>query len=179
MGNGKRHRIDLAVRPHLSKAFEKTFQPGMTGLRGTIRLIWPSSAKSAIPNTQAGRRDRDESEQTTKYLRAWPQPTVPRLRGRRIAGSARSTSSLASAETDHTGYPELSGCYIWAMQLALTLGLDRFDIHTPLMGIDKAQTLPLAERLRGKGAGEAIRERTHTAIAETAYASGEGRLARG
>ncbi|ANT54607.1 7-cyano-7-deazaguanine synthase [Mesorhizobium amorphae] len=30
------------------------------------------------------------------------------------------------------------------------LGWNRFDIHTPLIGIDKAQTRPLAERLRGK-----------------------------
>ncbi|MFB9985514.1 7-cyano-7-deazaguanine synthase [Mesorhizobium kowhaii] len=68
-----------------------------------------------------------------------------------MAGRARSTSSPASAETDHSGYPGLSGYYIWAMQLALNLGLGaRLDIHKPLMGMDKARTWSLAVRRVGK-----------------------------
>ncbi len=47
-------------------------------------------------------------------------------------------------ETDFSGYPDCRDDTIKAMQLALTLGMDRrFVIHTPLMWIDKAATFAL------------------------------------
>ena len=52
-------------------------------------------------------------------------------------------------ETDYSGYPDCRDDTIKAMQVALTLGMDRrFTIHTPLMWIDKAATFALAEQLR-------------------------------
>ena len=48
-------------------------------------------------------------------------------------------------ETDYSGYPDCRDDTIKAMQVALTLGMDRrFVIHTPLMWIDKAGTFALA-----------------------------------
>ena len=45
-------------------------------------------------------------------------------------------------ETDYSGYPDCRDDTIKAMQVALSLGLDeRIIIHTPLMWIDKAETL--------------------------------------
>lgn len=66
-------------------------------------------------------------------------------------------------ETDFSGYPDCRDDTMKAMQLALSLGMDRrFLIETPLMWIDKAQTWALAESLGGQKLVDAIVEHTHT-----------------
>ena len=54
-------------------------------------------------------------------------------------------------ETDFSGYPDCRDDTMKAMQLALSLGMDkRFLIETPLMWIDKAATWQLAKDLGDK-----------------------------
>jgi len=74
-------------------------------------------------------------------------------------------------ETDFSGYPDCRDDTIKAMQLALSLGMDkRFLIETPLMWIDKADTWRLAHDIGEKSGqpqgGEVlvrlIVEHTHT-----------------
>ncbi|HQT88852.1 MAG TPA: 7-cyano-7-deazaguanine synthase QueC [Acidiphilium sp.] len=66
-------------------------------------------------------------------------------------------------ETDYSGYPDCRATTMAAMQSALTLGLDRpILIDTPLMGLDKAATWRLAERLGGPAMIEAIRVLSHS-----------------
>ena len=74
-------------------------------------------------------------------------------------------------ETDFSGYPDCRDDTMKAMQLALSLGMDkRFLIETPLMWIDKADTWALAFELGEKSGlpsgGQAlvdlIIEHTHT-----------------
>lgn len=78
-------------------------------------------------------------------------------------------------ETDFSGYPDCRDDTMKAMQLALSLGMDkRFLIETPLMWIDKAQTWQLAHDLGAASQGGAanaadaerfvslILEHTHT-----------------
>ena len=74
-------------------------------------------------------------------------------------------------ETDFSGYPDCRDDTMKAMQLALSLGMDkRFLIETPLMWIDKAATWALAHELGEKSGvangGQAlvnlIIEHTHT-----------------
>ena len=74
-------------------------------------------------------------------------------------------------ETDFSGYPDCRDDTMKAMQLALSLGMDkRFLIETPLMWIDKAATWALAHELGDQsgvaGGGQAlvdlIIEHTHT-----------------
>jgi len=66
-------------------------------------------------------------------------------------------------ETDFSGYPDCRDDTVKAMQLALSLGMDRrFLLETPLMWIDKAQTWALAERLGGQVLIDLIVEQTHT-----------------
>ena len=74
-------------------------------------------------------------------------------------------------ETDFSGYPDCRDDTMKAMQLALSLGMDkRFLVDTPLMWIDKAETWALAEglgRASGKEDGgralvDLIIEHTHT-----------------
>ena len=74
-------------------------------------------------------------------------------------------------ETDFSGYPDCRDDTMKAMQLALSLGLDRrIVVETPLMWIDKAATWQLAQQL-GDGSGtpqggealvQLIVEHTHT-----------------
>lgn len=74
-------------------------------------------------------------------------------------------------ETDFSGYPDCRDDTMKAMQLALSLGMDkRFFIETPLMWIDKAATWALAYELGEKSSvahgGEVLThliiEHTHT-----------------
>jgi 7-cyano-7-deazaguanine synthase len=74
-------------------------------------------------------------------------------------------------ETDFSGYPDCRDDTMKALQLALSLGMDRrFLIETPLMWIDKAQTWELAYALGAQsgvaGGGQAmvelVVEHTHT-----------------
>ncbi len=74
-------------------------------------------------------------------------------------------------ETDFSGYPDCRDDTMKAMQLALSLGMDRrFLVETPLMWIDKAQTWQMAHDLgaaSGTLAGgpvlvDLITEHTHT-----------------
>ena len=66
-------------------------------------------------------------------------------------------------ETDYSGYPDCRDDTVKAMQVALTLGLDkRLTIHTPLMWIDKADTFAMAEELGGQALLDLIVEETHS-----------------
>ena len=66
-------------------------------------------------------------------------------------------------ETDYSGYPDCRDDTMKAMQLALSLGLDRrLVIDTPLMWIDKAATWQLAHTLGGEPLVRLIVEHTHT-----------------
>ena len=66
-------------------------------------------------------------------------------------------------ETDYSGYPDCRDDSMKAMQLALSLGMDkRLLIETPLMWIDKADTWRLAQQLGGQPLVDLIVEHTHT-----------------
>lgn len=66
-------------------------------------------------------------------------------------------------ETDFSGYPDCRDETIKAMGRALDLGLaTHFELHTPLMWIDKAATWRLAEALGGKPLVDLIVEQTVT-----------------
>ncbi len=66
-------------------------------------------------------------------------------------------------ETDYSGYPDCRDDTIKALQVALTLGMDRrFVLHTPLMWIDKAATWAMARDLGGQPLVDLILEETHS-----------------
>lgn len=66
-------------------------------------------------------------------------------------------------ETDYSGYPDCRDDTIKALQVALTLGMDRrVVLHTPLMWIDKAATWALAEEIGGTPLVALIEEETHS-----------------
>jgi 7-cyano-7-deazaguanine synthase len=66
-------------------------------------------------------------------------------------------------ETDYSGYPDCRDDTLKAMQLALTLGMDRrFVVHTPLMWIDKAETFAMARELGGEKLLALVIKDTHS-----------------
>jgi 7-cyano-7-deazaguanine synthase len=66
-------------------------------------------------------------------------------------------------ETDYSGYPDCRDDTIKALNTALNLGMARpFQLHTPLMWLDKAETWALASELGGEGLIDLIRDRSHT-----------------
>ena len=66
-------------------------------------------------------------------------------------------------ETDYSGYPDCRDDTLKALQVSLSLGMDRrFTIETPLMWLSKAQTWRLAEDLGGEPLIDLIRDETHT-----------------
>ncbi len=66
-------------------------------------------------------------------------------------------------ETDFSGYPDCRDDTVKAMQIALTLGLDRrVTVHTPLMWIDKAATFALAQSIGGEPLIDLLLAETHT-----------------
>ncbi|MDI9331616.1 MAG: 7-cyano-7-deazaguanine synthase QueC [Alphaproteobacteria bacterium] len=77
----------------------------------------------------------------------------------------RDLSALVTGvcETDFSGYPDCRDDTMKAMQLALSLGMDRrILIDTPLMWIDKAETWALAHDLGGDALVQLIVEHSHT-----------------
>ena len=66
-------------------------------------------------------------------------------------------------QTDYSGYPDCRDDSLRAMEHALNLGMAaEFDLQTPLMWLDKAQTWQLAQELGGVSLIDLIREETHT-----------------
>ncbi len=63
-------------------------------------------------------------------------------------------------ETDFSGYPDCRNDFIKALNSALNKGMDKsFEIRTPLMWLNKAQTWALADQ---NGALDLVREKTLT-----------------
>ncbi len=66
-------------------------------------------------------------------------------------------------ETDYSGYPDCRDDTLKALQVTLSLGMDRrFVVHTPRMWIDKAQTWEMTENLGGQALIDLIIEETHS-----------------
>ncbi len=66
-------------------------------------------------------------------------------------------------ETDYSGYPDCRDDTLKALQVALSLGMDRrVVLHTPLMWLDKAATWQMAQALGGEPLVTLIREATHS-----------------
>jgi 7-cyano-7-deazaguanine synthase len=66
-------------------------------------------------------------------------------------------------ETDYSGYPDCRDETIKALQAALNLGMaTQFELHTPLMWLDKKATWTLASELGRAGLVNLIREHSHT-----------------
>jgi 7-cyano-7-deazaguanine synthase len=159
----QRHRIELSVRTRLRE--EMTALSGAWKARlGDDHLI-KLDALAAISETALTR-------ETAIAIADSGLPTtfVP---GRNLvffcfAGALayrRGARHLVAGmcETDYSGYPDCRDDTVKAMQVALSLGLDkRITIHTPMMWVDKAETFAMAEEIGGKAFLDLVIEDSHS-----------------
>ena len=160
---GQTHAVELEVRTAFIAALKERF-PEWGAKLGEAHFI-DLSLLGAISDT-ALTRDK-EIEMTEAGL---PNTFVP---GRNLlflttaaaVGYRRDTKHIIAGmcETDYSGYPDCRDDTIKALQVALTLGMDkRYVLHTPLMWLDKAATWKMAEGLGGAALVELIRRESHT-----------------
>jgi 7-cyano-7-deazaguanine synthase len=160
---GQRHRIELAVRPRLRERLI-TLRPDWASRLGDDHVV-TLDALDAISETALTRDMQIEVGSS-----GLPTTFVP---GRNLiflclAGALayrRGAKHLVAGmcETDYSGYPDCRDDTIKAMQVALSLGMDRrFVLHTPLMWIDKAQSFALAEQIGGEPLLDLVIEETHS-----------------
>ena len=160
---GQRHRAELEMRPRIREQLTalRADWARKLGEDHVIKL----DALAAISETALTRDVAIEVAQN-----GLPTTFVP---GRNLAFLAfagalayrRGAKHLVAGmcETDFSGYPDCRDDTVKAMQLALTLGMDRrFVVHTPLMWIDKASTFALARELGGDALVSLLVEETHT-----------------
>jgi 7-cyano-7-deazaguanine synthase len=160
---GQRHAVELTLRPRIREkigALDAGWQARLADDH-TIKL----DALAAISDTSLTRDTAIEIADN-----GLPTTFVP---GRNLiffcfAGALayrRDARHLVAGmcETDYSGYPDCRDDTVKAMQVALTLGLDkRLTVHTPLMWIDKADTFAMAEQLGGQPLLDLIVEETHS-----------------
>jgi len=160
---GQRHAIELEVRPRIRTALAAHRAPwrDRLGEDHTVRI----DALAEVSETALTREVKIEISES-----GLPTTFVP---GRNLiffsfAGAVayrRGIKHLVAGmcETDFSGYPDCRDDTVKAMQLALTLGMDRrFVIHTPLMWIDKAATFALAHDIGGDALIDLLLAETHT-----------------
>ena len=160
---GQRHAIELSVRARLREKMS-ALTSGWAARLGDDHMI-KLDALAAISDTALTRQTAIEIADS-----GLPTTFVP---GRNLmffcfAGALayrRGARHLVAGmcETDYSGYPDCRDDTIKAMQVALTLGLDkRVVIHTPLMWIDKAETFALAVEIGGEAFLDLVIEDSHS-----------------
>ena len=160
---GQRHAIELSVRARLREKMS-ALNSGWAARLGNDHMI-RLDALAAISDTALTRQTAIEITDS-----GLPTTFVP---GRNLmffcfAGALayrRGARHLVAGmcETDYSGYPDCRDDTIKAMQVALTLGLDkRVAIHTPLMWIDKAETFALAVEIGGEAFLDLLIEDSHS-----------------
>jgi 7-cyano-7-deazaguanine synthase len=160
---GQRHAIELSVRARLREKMS-ALTSGWAARLGDDHMI-KLDALAAISDTALTRQTAIEIADS-----GLPTTFVP---GRNLmffcfAGALayrRGARHLVAGmcETDYSGYPDCRDDTIKAMQVALTLGLDkRVAIHTPLMWIDKAETFALAVKIGGDAFLDLLIEESHS-----------------
>lgn len=163
---GQRHRVELDQRLVVLDALRRDF-PKWGARLGQDHLL-DLSVLGEVSETSLTREMSFELEQT-----GLPNTFVPgrNLMFLTLAGALAYRRGLGVivtgvCETDYSGYPDCRDDTMKAMQLALSLGMDRrFVIETPLMWIDKAATWQMAFELGGQKLVDLIIEDSHTCYA--------------
>ena len=160
---GQRHAIELVCRDGLLDGMKSLRADWAAKLGDSHTLDIPTLADDLRHRADARCRDRDGRGRPAQHLRARPQSGVPDVCGGAGLPARHPHIVGGMCETDYSGYPDCRDETIKALQVALNLGMNKqFELHTPLMWLDKAGTWKLANELGGAGLVDLIREHSHT-----------------
>ncbi len=160
---GQRHRIELDMRPRI-RADIGQLKAEWRARLGEDHLV-SLEALAAISETALTREvaiEIGESGLPTTFV---PGRNLIFLSFAGALAYRRGAAHIVAGmcETDYSGYPDCRDETIKAMGRALELGMDRrFELHTPLMWIDKAATFALAHALGGDALIRLVVEETHS-----------------
>lgn len=160
---GQRHAVELDCRPKIITAIRSAF-PDWAGKLGEDRVC-DVSVLSEISDTAM-----IKETEIVIAENGLPNTFVPgrNLLFLTLAGAIawrRGISCLVGGmcETDYSGYPDCRRTTLDVQELTLARGMDRpFNIDTPLMWLDKAETWALASELGGDVLTEIVIEESHT-----------------
>jgi 7-cyano-7-deazaguanine synthase len=160
---GQRHAVELEMRPRIRARLAELSAAwrARLGEDHVIRI----DALAAISETALTRDAAIEMSETGLPTTFVPGRNLVFLSFAGAVAYRRGIKHIVAGmcETDFSGYPDCRDDTIKAMQLALTLGMDRrFVIHTPLMWIDKAGTFALAHEIGRQPLINLLLAETHT-----------------
>ena len=159
----QRHRVELEMRPRI-RAEIVTLKPEWRARLGEDHLV-SLDALAAISDTALTREVAIEIGEHGLPTTFVPGRNLVFLSFAGALAYRRGAEHIVAGmcETDYSGYPDCRDETIKAMGRALELGMDRqFQLHTPLMRIDKAGTFLLAEQLAGEALIRLVVEETHS-----------------
>lgn len=160
---GQRHAVELAVRPVVREKM-RGLKPEWAGRLRDDHLI-DLSVLGEVSETALTRDVAIEMADSGLPTTFVPGRNLVFLTFAGALAYRRGAKNLVAGmcETDYSGYPDCRDDTIKAMQVALTLGMDRrFVVHTPLMWIDKAATFALADEIGGEALLQLVVEDTHS-----------------
>ena len=160
---GQRHVVELDARLNVLREIKTQF-PQWTGKMGMDHLL-DLAVLGQVSETSLTRDVAFKIESTGLPNTFVPGRNLLFLTLAAALAYRRGLQVLVTGvcETDFSGYPDCRDDTIKAMQLALSLGMDRrFLIETPLMWINKADTWAFAHCLGGQALIDLIVEHTHT-----------------
>jgi 7-cyano-7-deazaguanine synthase len=160
---GQRHAVELAVRPVVREKM-RALKPEWAGRLRDDHLI-DLSVLGEVSETALTRDVAIEMADSGLPTTFVPGRNLVFLTFAGALAYRRGAKNLVAGmcETDYSGYPDCRDDTIKAMQVALTLGMDRrFVVHTPLMWIDKAATFALADEIGGEALLQLVVEDTHS-----------------
>ena len=158
---GQRHHVELKCRTRLRESLGRMNWPGVLGEDHLLQVgVLKQLGDSAMTDEVAIALQQD----------GLPNTFVP---GRNLLffmlaaalACRRGLTVLVGgmSETDYSGYPDCRDNTLKALQVALSLGVERpLVIETPLMWRNKAETWALAHALGGDALVELIRRESHT-----------------
>ena len=160
---GQRHHVELAARPRILALLREQFPQWVPRL-GADHML-DLAVLGQVSETSLTREMEFSMDQSGLPNTFVPGRNLLFLTLAAALAYRRGLDVLVTGvcETDFSGYPDCRDDTIKAMQIALSLGMDRrILIDTPLMWIDKAATWALAEELGGKPLVDLIIEGTVT-----------------
>jgi len=160
---GQRHASEMEARPKILAAMRKLF-PTRNEILGAdhVLLLDVLKAIGGTALTDGMKIEMGANGLPTSFV---PGRNILFLTAAAALAYRRGIANLVGGmcETDYSGYPDCRDATIRSMNQTISLGMDtKFEIHTPLMRLDKAGTWRLAETLGGDALVDLIVEETVT-----------------